>query len=63
MEDFVLKRRTFSIFNIALRNILAVKSSKHRSKLEEFYFVGFVWAAVTTKNTRISNRSSNTKMV
>ena len=41
IEDFVLKRRTFSIFNITLRNILAVKSSKHRSKHDEFYFVGF----------------------
>ena len=41
IEDFVLKRRTFSIFNTTLRNILAVKSSKHRSKHDEFYFVGF----------------------
>ena len=41
MEDFVLKRRTFSIFNITLRNILAVKSSKHGSTHDELYFVGF----------------------
>ena len=41
IEDFVLKRRTFSIFNITLRNILAAKSSKHRFKHDEFYFVGF----------------------
>ena len=41
IEDFVLKRRTFSIFNITLRNILAVKSSKHGSTHDEFYFVGF----------------------
>ena len=27
IEDFVLKRRTFSIFNTTLRNILVVKSS------------------------------------
>ena len=37
----MLKRRTFSIFNITLRNILAVKSSKHGSTHDEFYFVGF----------------------
>ena len=42
MEDFVSKRRTFNIFNITLRNFLAVKSSKQRFKLNEFYFVGFV---------------------
>ena len=41
MEDFGLKRRTFSIFNITLRNILAVKSSKHGPTHDEFYFVGF----------------------
>ena len=36
IEDFESKRRTFTIFNLTLRNFLAVKSSKQRSKHDEF---------------------------
>ena len=37
--DFGSKRRTFRILNITLRNFQAVKSSKQRSKHDEFYLV------------------------
>ena len=36
IEDFESKGRTFTIFNLTLRNFRAVKSSKQRSKHDEF---------------------------
>ena len=58
IEDIVLKRRTFSIFNITLRNILGVKSSKHRSK--QVNSISWVSHTLEIRTFFGSNRKSKT---